>query len=214
MKQAAVLRDPLQAVPTGVSVTELAEDLSVIHRQDCAAAVWTRPSNASFQSWVDALDADKLPRARIILRPDAVHRTVTQLFDSADIPPCPERSHLMEDISALAQLFSDMMSSPYVRLRLDVVQTNACRKFHVDALRARLICTYRGTGTQLGIQDPDGEPQCLLTIATGAPIVLRGTKWPEFPRSGLLHRSPPIEGTDETRLLLVIDPVTDPEMEI
>lgn len=214
MKQAAVLRDPLQAVPTGVSVTEQAEDLSVIHRQDCAAAVWTRPSLPSFQSWIDTLDTEKLPRARIILRPDAVQRTVMQLLDSSDIPRCAERNHLTEDIHALAQLFSSIMLAPYIRLRLDVVQTNACRKFHVDALRARLVCTYRGTGTQLGIQDPDGEPQCLLTIATGAPIVLRGTKWPEFPRSGLLHRSPPIEGTGETRLVLVIDPVTDPEMEI
>mgnify|MGYP000344540121 FL=1 len=214
MKQAAVLRDPLQAVPTGVSVTEQAEDLSVIHRQDCAAAVWTRPPLPSFQSWIDTLDTEKLPRARIILRPDAVQRTVTQLFDSSDMPRCTERNHLTEDIHALAQLFSSIMLAPYIRLRLDVVQTNACRKFHVDALRARLVCTYRGTGTQLGIQDPDGEPQCLLTVATGAPIVLRGTKWPEFPRSGLLHRSPPIEGTGETRLVLVIDPVTDPEMEI
>lgn len=149
-----------------------------------------------------------------MLRPDAVHRTVTQLFDSSDIPRCAERNHLIEDIHALAQLFSSIMLAPYIRLRLDVVQTNACRKFHVDALRARLVCTYRGTGTQLGIPDQDGDPQPLLTIATGAPIVLRGTKWPEFPRSGLLHRSPPIEGTGETRLVFVIDPVTDPEMEI
>ncbi|HMB12384.1 MAG TPA: DUF1826 domain-containing protein, partial [Roseovarius sp.] len=31
------------------------------------------------------------------------------------------------------------------------------------------------------------------------------------PPSGLLHRSPPIEGSGETRLLLVLDPVDDPE---
>ncbi|ESQ13777.1 MAG: hypothetical protein N838_33150 [Thiohalocapsa sp. PB-PSB1] len=34
---------------------------------------------------------------------------------------------------------------------------------------------------------------------------------PESPRSGLLHRSPPIEGSGETRLLLVLDPMDGPE---
>ncbi|MFK7746132.1 MAG: DUF1826 domain-containing protein [Roseobacter sp.] len=29
-----------------------------------------------------------------------------------------------------------------------------------------------------------------------------------------MHRSPPIESTGETRLVLVLDPVTDPENEI
>jgi len=53
-----------------------------------------------------------------------------------------------------------------------------------------------------------------LDRPTGAPILLRGTLWPEHPRSGLLHRSPPIEGTGETRLVLVLDPVDDPEEEV
>ncbi|WP_306043585.1 DUF1826 domain-containing protein [Mameliella sp. MMSF_3455] len=43
-----------------------------------------------------------------------------------------------------------------------------------------------------------------------APIVLRGTHWPEKPLSGLLHRSPPIEGTGRVRFVLVLDPVDDP----
>jgi hypothetical protein len=50
-------------------------------------------------------------------------------------------------------------------------------------------------------------------VATGAPILLRGTLWPGDPPSGLMHRSPPIEGTGETRLVLVLDPVDGPEEE-
>ncbi|ESQ13779.1 MAG: hypothetical protein N838_33160, partial [Thiohalocapsa sp. PB-PSB1] len=52
------------------------------------------------------------------------------------------------------------------------------------------------------------------TVPTGAPILLRGTLWPEQPKSGLLHRSPPIEGSGETRLLLVLDPMDGPEDDI
>ncbi len=105
------------------------------------------------------------------------------------------------------------MHAPCLRLRLDVVTTNACRKFHIDAITARLVCTYRGTGTQYGISTDGAEPRRVFTVPTGAPILLRGTLWRDRTASGLLHRSPPIEGTGETRLVLVLDPVTDPEEE-
>jgi hypothetical protein len=105
------------------------------------------------------------------------------------------------------------MRCDHVQLRLDVVDTNACSKFHIDAVTARLVCTYRGTGTQYGISERGKEPAEILTVPTGSPIFLRGTRWPESPPVGLLHRSPPIAGTGETRLLLVLDPVTDPEQD-
>ena len=114
----------------------------------------------------------------------------------------------------MADIFSDLMNARYLRLRLDAVTTNACRKFHIDAVTARLVCTYRGTGTQYGISTEGHEPRRVFTTQTDAPIVLRGTLWPAEPSSGLLHRSPPIEGTGETRLVLVLDPVDDPEDEI
>ncbi|MEP2717488.1 DUF1826 domain-containing protein [Pseudophaeobacter sp.] len=212
--QETLLRNVLQNVPTGVSVTEMAEDLSVIHRHDCAAAIWNRAPMPEFQSWIDGLDPEVLPQVRLILRPDAVQRSVTHLLDSAQTPPCAQRDRLGEDISALADLFARIMRVRYIRLRLDVVQTNACRKFHIDAVTARLVCSYRGLGTQLGVMNGNAEPQPLVTVPTGAPVVLRGTKWPEYPRSDLVHRSPPIEGTGETRLIVVLDPVIDPDMEI
>ena len=109
-------------------------------------------------------------------------------------------------------------TSSSTTMRLDVITTNACRKFHIDNIVARLVCTYRGTGTQYGIVETRGaEPEQIWTVPTGAPIVMRGTKWPETPASGLRHRSPPIVGADgqptETRLVLVLDPVFDPEDE-
>ena len=118
---------------------------------------------------------------------------------------------LVDDISAMADIFSDVMQVPYVRLRLDVITTNACRKFHIDAVTARLVCTYRGTGTQYGVSVDGAEPEHVFTVPTSSPIVLRGTLWPEAPSSGLRHRSPPIEGTGETRLVLVLDPLNELE---
>ena len=148
---------------------------------------------------------------RFVLRPDAVRSALSGLVEPSAPPGCEERSKLVEDIAALAGMFADVMAAPYLRLRLEVITTNACRKFHMDAVTARLVCTYRGTGTQYGISTNGGDPHRVLTVPTGSPILLRGNLWPETPRSGLLHRSPPIEGTEETRLVLVLDPIFDPE---
>ncbi|MEO1459694.1 MAG: DUF1826 domain-containing protein, partial [Pseudomonadota bacterium] len=123
------------------------------------------------------------------------------------MPEGAERAWLAEDVTALAERFIALVPAPYLRLRLDVVTTNSCRRFHVDAVTARLVCTYRGTGTQYGVATGGAEPERIHTVPTGSPIVLRGTLWPETPQSGLRHRSPPIEGTGETRLLCVVDPV-------
>ena len=110
----------------------------------------------------------------------------------------------------MAERFAELMGARYLRLRLDVISTNACRKFHRDAVTARLICTYRGSATQIGNASNDQDPHIIKQIPSGTPILLRGTLWSEHPYSHLVHRSPPIEGTGENRLLLVIDTAESP----
>lgn len=189
------------------------EGLAAIRQPGTAATLWKRAPLDRFQAWIDALPPEQLPRARVLLKPEAVCDALLEIACHCGTPACPERNMLIEDASALAAIFANVMGCAYLQLRLDVIQTNACRKFHIDAVSARLICTYRGTGTQYGLSTTGDDPTTVLTVPTGAPIVLRGTRWPENPPTGLLHRSPPIAGTGETRLLLVLDPVEDPEQE-
>lgn len=195
------------------SVVSTPKGLLDIHEPACAAAIWQRNPLPRFQNWIEALPPEQLPKARLILRSDAVCDALLNVACQCGTPECPERDMLIEDASALAEIFANVMQAEYLRLRLDVVDTNACRKFHIDAVKARLVCTYRGTGTQYGLSENGQDPAQILTVPTGAPIVLRGTRWPETPLSSLLHRSPPIAGTGETRLLLVLDPVEDPAEE-
>ncbi|KIC52059.1 hypothetical protein RA29_01420 [Tateyamaria sp. ANG-S1] len=203
------MQTEVQDAAIGVGIADRAEDLSVLRKPGCAAAIWRRPLPVGFQEWVDALDPDALPSARLVLQPDAVAPTVAHLCDLAGLPASEHRDWLIEDVAGLAARFAETMKTPYLRLRLDVITTNACRRFHVDAITARLICTYRGTGTQYGISTDGDAPKRVFTVATGSPMIMRGTVWPETPKTGLLHRSPPIEGTGETRLVLVLDPVAD-----
>ena len=207
------VRAKIQGAPYGVTVTDRPEGLSAFLKPDCAAAIWRRQPLPSFQTWIDTLDPELLPRGRVIVPADGVREAVSELCEIAGTPKSQESERLVDDAAALADIFSGLMESPFVRVRLQPVSTNACRKFHVDALTARLVCTYRGPGTQYGVSVDGGDPDQVFTVPTAAPILLRGTVWPETPASGFLHRSPPILGTGVTRLVLVLDPVFNPDDE-
>lgn len=200
---------PLDA-SEGVAIVTSPKDLCVISEQNCPAVIWSRQPMPGFQSWINGLSPDQLPTGRIILRPTAVRQAVEIACDRVDMPDCAERTQLIDDIAALSDIFADLMKTPYVHVRLAVIENNACRKFHTDAVTARLICTYRGVGTQYGTSVNDEDPARVFAAPTCAPILLRGTLWPEDPASGFAHRSPPIEGSGQTRLVLVLDPVDDP----
>lgn len=205
------IRKEIRNAVTGVGITDTPEGLAEIETPGCAAAIWRRQLNSDFRAWIDALDPTQLPTARLVLRPSAVPDAVRHLCDISGMDDTAERTWLENDISDLATRFAEIMRAPFLRVRLDAITTNACRKFHIDAIYARLICTYRGTGTQYGVAQGDDDPRRIFTVATGAPMLMRGTLWPQNPGSRLLHRSPPIAGTGETRLVLVLDPVFDAE---
>jgi len=204
----------VQDAAIGVAVADKPENLRAFLKPGCAAAIWRRQPAADFQNWVNDLHPSVLPQGRVVLRPAAARSMMTELCEISRTPSCPHRDQLIDDVAALADIFANLMQAPYLRLRLTAVDSNACRKFHIDAISGRLVCTYRGTGTQYGISRNERDPSRIFTVSTGDPILLRGTLWPEKPASGLLHRSPPIEGSGETRLVLVLDAISDLDDEI
>lgn len=207
-----VLNEPSDAL-TCLSVVNSLEGLHKISKPDCAGVLWMREPLASFQNWIDTLDPEDLPTARLVLRPEAVHAAIAALCVAAKTPHGPEQERLIDDIAALSVVFAEVMKTDFLRLRLAKVSGNACRKFHKDAMTARLICTYRGSGTQYGVSNHQGELVDVFSAPTGSPIILHGNVWPPRPDTCLLHRSPPIEGSNETRLVLVLDAVTQDDSE-
>jgi len=163
-----------------LTVTDPA-DIARIAEPGVGGLVWQRRPLASFRQWIDALPPAQLPRARMILRPDAVRPAVVAACDTAGTPHGAERDRLADDIAALADIFAGALSARWLRLRLDVVDTNACRRFHVDRVIARLVCTCRGTGTQYGVSTgrtprwstpfpPDRPSSCAARSGRRSPI--------------------------------------------
>lgn len=171
--------------------------------------VWQRAPDPAFVAWVDALDPARLPTLRVWLPHTRVREAVALACDSAGTPAGAGRDRLIGDVGALALLLARASGTPRVRVRLEAVRGDSCHRFHIDRVRLRLLCTYRGPGTEYGVASSGETPATVHQLARGDAALFRGRLWPGE-TTGLVHRSPPLTGTGQTRLLLVMDP-DDPE---
>ncbi len=194
-------------LPDPVRIVDRSAELHLIGHEGVGGVIWSREIPQEFQRWIDSLTPLNLPSARAVLPVQKVRALVMDACDTANMPAGPNRDWFVNDVCDLAKRYANIMSTPYLQLRFDVVADNACRKFHMDMVRARLICTYRGHGTQYGVAQGDADPRDICDVPTGDPILLRGRRWPDHEPSAVRHRSPPIAGTGETRLILVLDAV-------
>lgn len=202
---------PAAAAPAALREAAAPEGLAAIAAPDCAAVLWRRAVDPGFQAWIDALPAAQLPRTRTILTPHMVRDAALAACENAGLPEWPERAVLADDIAALAHVFAEATGADWLQMRLEAVTDDACRRFHMDNVTARLVCTYRGPGTEFGFSADGGAPAQILHAPTGSPLVMRGKRWREDPPAGFLHRSPPIEGTGIARLMLALDPAAPPQ---
>ena len=112
-------------------------------------------------------------------------------------------SALADDVVLLAARFARLMGCEEIELRLKLIDNDSCCKLHADYTDVRLLTTYGGRGTQFASGDPsDGE--ATWEIAAGDIALLKGWNFEEG-HDPCFHRSPPIAGTGQRRLLLAID---------
>lgn len=190
---------------TGVARGDAPEVLGRIAEPGQAAAIWTRGRSRQFADWIDALPAENLPGLRVECPVVRVAEVVEVACANAGLPVSCERGDLCADVALLSDRFGRLTGCDRLRLRRDVVTNDACRKFHLDNVPARLLCTYRGSGTEYGLKRAEGDPVPVMRMRCGDAGLFCGGTWPGAQRSGVVHRSPPIAGSGETRLLLVMD---------
>ena len=104
-------------------------------------------------------------------------------------------------------------------MRLETTDTSKCHRFHVDRTRLRLLCTYRGPGTEW-LTDAQVDRTALNNGSTNEDIIrcgsphrfapfwvgiMKGNAYPGNAGRGLVHRSPPIASSGQTRVLFCLD---------
>ena len=145
--------------PIGVSLVSDPRALDSFLDPYCSAAIWAREIPLKTQKWINELDPKLLPVGRVICPTSMVEETIRNLCDISNLPPGVHRTWFEKDITKLANLFSKLTNARYLRLRLGVYETAPCPKFHIDYIHSRLVCTYRGNGTQYGVSKNDDDPE-------------------------------------------------------
>ena len=211
------------AAPVGPQVGPLiveGENGAILDRladDGVALAIWHRRSPQGLADWLDALPADRLPEGHFVGPAACVPARLAALCELVEIADGPERRSLIGDIARLARLFAARIGSPDVDLRLEAVDHDSCWRFHRDHVGYRLNATYRGPGTQW-------PPLEHAARALRAQRRYRGplNEMPRFAaglfkgvqRAGagaVVHRSPPVAGSGQTRLFLCLNEVHDDE---
>lgn len=176
-------------------------------------AVWRRRLATPLAEAARAIASAGIGDIRFTAAPDAVAETIAHRLGMAGAGPA-DRELIAADIARLADVHAAIMRLPLIEARLERITTNACHKFHADYVSARLITTYHGPGTEWidtrdAARHAAGAPVATLAVRrlpTGAVALFKGRIW--APEDAIVHRSPPIAGSGEARLVLVINPGT------
>lgn len=216
---------PLQAVdPTNSVSVELErcvvtcdsiDGLKDIKKPDVELAIWRRPVPSQFQAWLEGLDPSLLPNLRILVEPADLRRAIVSHLDDCGMAGGKMRDLLVDDIEALVLAYARIAKTDLVDVRLERISHDACWKFHRDFVETRLLTTYRGPTTEW--VQPQHAPQAMREqkgfkgpteeLSLHDVAVFKGSSGGSG--SGIVHRSPPIEGTDCSRLLLVLNEESD-----
>ncbi len=200
--------------PSLVCIGRSAEVLDDIARPGIELAAWQRGADPAWAGWLAALAADALPVGRLEVAPDAAVHSLHAHFDADGIPAGIPRDAWVADIASLVTRFAALAQTRTVRLRLDAITGDACRRWHRDCVPLRLICTYRGPGTQwvppargaAALARPDDDAPEAMAFDAGEVALFKGCGWDgQAHDGGIVHRSPRIAGSGLTRLVLVLD---------
>jgi len=183
--------------------------LRTIAMDGVGLALWDRRPSPVFQSWLDALPRNQLPALTVTAPALQVGSLLAEACDAAGMQGGSQRDRLVDDVSEIASVFSEVLAAPVLNVRLAASAGEICQKWKVDMARGWLLCTLRGPGTEYGPARPDGTPVRVHRIPTGAVALLRGFMWPGRELMGIVHRYPPARPGGEVRLVLVMDPAED-----
>jgi hypothetical protein len=189
-----------------------------IFEPDVQLAIWQRPVDPAIADYLEANRLHLGSGVRTSLSAD-------EHPDLASLPAGPGRDALAVDMGKLAELLGDLLDCPRIGLRLEVITKAMCPRLHVDRVGIRLLCTYRGPGTEW-IADTDAERSKLGSGAGGLPdevsglfgadtriesvarfsvALLKGSLWQGNSGRGVIHRSPAIPADALPRVVLALD---------
>lgn len=194
--------------------------LKDIYIEDINIVTWQRKlSHLIADASESVMNSNPALQISQIVTPEDAYSTVNELLGASKMSEL-----LSKDISELVDMFCCLFGLNRTGLRLSVLNSAMCPKFHVDRVPCRLITTYHGIATEwlphhaadrskLGHGSkgmPDDQSGLFNTLEDieqlhqGEVALLKGESWKGNQGAGLIHRSPQL--IDQTnRLILTLD---------
>ena len=194
--------DPLVLTGIFADATQLAE--------------WRRPPQALIVDWLETHADDLGSGLRQTLNPGARP-------DLSRFPAGAGRDALADDLTLLGEMLGELLAPESIGLRLEVVRQAMCPRLHVDRVGIRMLCTYRGPGSEW-VADSHLDRRFLGAAAGGQPdttsgllrpgyrieqippfavALLKGSLWQGNAGRGIVHRSPAV--SQPPRILVALD---------
>lgn len=181
----------------------------------CSGAIWERLAAPGSPQLFDA-HLEAFGEFRQVLRPDQVARTLSSLFPES-FWTHPLGPIWAQDVEALCQAFCREIRQDCCQLHLDCERP--CQRFHADNLLIRLVCTYRGPGTQWLLEDNLNleaarskgthnhdivrRPEDIQQLREWEVLVMKGKQ--TTTGQPLYHKSPPPAAEQPKSLILKLD---------
>lgn len=188
-----------------------AEDLHIISNPEVSLAIWQNEKTQKLVEWFDGLDPEQLPDFRILVDTPNVHNALAIHLEEMSIYNKDMYDLLLTDIEKLVSIYSKLTKVDTIDIRLECVSHDACWKFHRDNVDLRLLKTYRGPATEWvpnayaneAIIEQKDYSGPLNQLMTNDVTIFKGSR--DKTNCGIVHRSPPIAGTEQIRLLLCLN---------
>ncbi len=192
--------------------------LTRIFDPEIQLAQWRRPAEPLIADWLGVHASDLGSGLRQTLTPG-------QQPDLGRLPGGARRAALTADIALLAEMLRELLDATSIGFRLEVVGKAMCPRLHVDRVGIRLLCTYRGPGTEW-VEDASVDRRFLGAASGGQPdetsglllaghrieaippfavALLKGSLWQGNEGRGIVHRSPAVAAEQAPRVLLAMD---------
>lgn len=198
---------------TGCGIIKVPElsSLAAINDPATSLAIWQRRIPACTSDWLHGLEHAMLPHGRVLAEWGQLDRAVESFFNHRQLRTSAAAQSLAQDVILLARLFAGIAGCDAVDIRLDVIQHDACQKYHLDNVALRMVTTYMGASThyvlpeysKLALVEQKDYAGPIETIPQEAVAIFKGAR--SASSKGIVHRSPPIKGTNQTRLFLCIN---------
>jgi hypothetical protein len=201
----------------GVVKSSHQDVLADIYQNNISMAVWQRQLGSLSQYTESLLVSAPNFVFKSQGNSDQLNATLTRL-----LPEAQNKVLFVEDVTLLVDMFACLFDLKEVGLRLNVLSSAMCPRFHVDKIPCRLVSTYAGSGSEwlheahvirdrlgLGghVTDHNSglhEKGCINQLNTGDVALMKGDEWPTSLGQGVVHRSPSAS-LENKRLFLSLD---------